>query len=101
MKTYDIKHIAYHVLVGLYFIWLPVFSILLGMALHTTFIAGNLPLARIFLVWIFLNLIMGSALFIVIRLFSYRSRTGRVVLFTFVAMAAICLATTLLIAGQP
>jgi len=92
MKNYDIKHIAYHALVGLYFIWLPIFCILLGMSLNASFKSADLQFDRIFLVWILLNFIMGSALFFVIRLFEYKDMLTKIVTYTYISMAIVGIA---------
>ncbi|MFL9843863.1 hypothetical protein [Flavobacterium rhizosphaerae] len=97
MKKYDFRHIAFHVLVALYFIWLLVFALLLAMFLSNTFGGGDIRLEKIFMTWIFVNIIMGSAVFIVIQLFKNNGLLNRVIRFTYigtvVASVSIILAT--------
>jgi hypothetical protein len=107
MKNYDVRHIAYHVLVGLYFIWVPVFGVLLFLALHNTLAADSvaltvesLSLSKIFLTWIFLNLLMGSALFAVIQLFQQKNLLNKIIRFSFYAIAVVSVTITLLIVGN-
>lgn len=95
MKNYDVKHIAYHVLIGLYFIWLPIFCVLLWASGGAAYGATNPQFNRIFLIWILLNYIMGSALFFVIRLFGYKNIINKVVLYSYVTMALAGIATIL------
>ncbi|MHA3786673.1 hypothetical protein ACX0HA_00575 [Flavobacterium hauense] len=91
MRKIDSKHIAFHALVALYFIWMVVFSILMGMALANAYGGRDATLAYLFTKWIFLNLIMGSVLYIVIRLFRNRTLLDKIILgsFIFIALASI------------
>ena len=100
MKNYDLKYIAFHVLVGLYFIWLLVFFVLIGMSLNHTFNVGNLQLAKVYLVWISLNLIMGTSIFMVLRLYRNSTLLGKVIKFSywFVVFAALVTAILIMIA---
>ncbi|MFD2600935.1 MULTISPECIES: hypothetical protein [Flavobacterium] len=85
MRRIDSKHIAFHVLVALYFIWIIVFSVLMGMALTNTY--GEMPnpyLTNVFVQWIYLNLLMGSALYISIRLFRNRTLLDKIILVSFI-----------------
>ncbi|TRW23295.1 hypothetical protein FMM05_13945 [Flavobacterium zepuense] len=100
MKNYDVKHIAFHVLVALYFIWLPVFAVLLCLALNDTLTTASLSLSKIFLTWIFLNLIMGSALFFVIQLFQKKNLLNKIIRFSFIAIAVVSVTITLVIVGN-
>ena len=93
MKNYDVKHIAFHALVGLYFIWLPIFCILLWVSGNAAYTAINPQYSRIFLLWILLNYVMGSALFFVIRLFGYKNTISKIILYSYVAMALAGIAT--------
>jgi len=95
MKNYDVKHIAYHALVGLYFIWLPIFCVLLWVSGSAAYAATNLQFNRVFLLWILLNYIMGSALFFVIRLFGYKNTINKIVLYSYITMAIAGIATIL------
>lgn len=97
MKKIDSRHLLFHIVVALYFIWMVVFSILLGMALYTAFGVTNRSLSPLFMEWIVTNLIMGSALFIVIRLFRNRTLLDKIVLYSFCAMAVAGVAVVLLI----
>jgi len=93
MKNYDLKHISYHVLVGLYFIWLPVFGILLCMALNSILGDGDAGLAKIFVVWISLNLIMGTSLFAVLQLYRNRSLAAKIIWYTYGTIVIVALLT--------
>ncbi|PZR19454.1 MAG: hypothetical protein DI539_14005 [Flavobacterium psychrophilum] len=98
MRKIDSKHIAFHVLVGLYFIWMAVFSILMGMALTNTYgNATNPYLTNVFVQWIYLNLIMGSALYISIRLFRNRTLLDKIILGSFVFMIIAAVVVVMLI----
>ena len=87
MRKFDSKHLVFHVLVALYFIWAAVFATLLGMALYNTYKLSDVQLTPLFNEWIFTNLIMGTALFIVIRLFRNRTLLDKVILYSFGSMA--------------
>jgi len=100
MKNYDLKHIAFHVLTGLYFIWLLVFGVLLSMSLNHTFGAGNPQLSKIYLVWIFLNFIMGTSIFMVLRLFRNRTLLGRIIRYSFWAVIIAAVITVFLIMSR-
>lgn len=91
MRKIDSKHIAFHVLVALYFIWLVVFSVLMGMALANAYGGRDAALTILFTKWIFMNLIMGSALYVSIRLFRNRTLLDKIILgsFVFIAIASI------------
>ena len=95
MKTYDVKHIAYHALIGLYFIWLPTFCLLLWASGSATYTSANSQYNRIFLLWIVLNYVMGSSLFFVIRLFGYKNAINTVILYSYITMALAGLGTIL------
>lgn len=97
MRELDVKHLAYHVLVGLYFIWLPVFIILIGLAINSSVYMGNMQLSKIILLWIFLNLVIGTSLYAVIRLFDWRRRLGRVITYSYYAMAVACITTIMIV----
>lgn len=101
MKRVDAKHIAYHVLVGLYFIWLPVVCVLLYMAINNTVAGVGISLSKIFFTWIVLNLITGTALYVVIQLFQNKSRTATVIRYSFALVTAISISTALFIAFKP
>ena len=97
MKEIDVKHIAYHVLVGLYFVWLFVFGTLIAMALVNALSNGNYELNRVFVVWMFFNLVMGTVLFIVIRLFKQENIINKIVFYTYYLMAAVTVTAVLII----
>lgn len=99
MKAIDYKHVAYHVLVALYFVWFVVFACLLAMALVHYLNNGNHALSRALVLWMLFNLVMGTVLFIVIRLFRKSNVTGRIILYTYFLMAASCV-TVMLIMGR-
>lgn len=96
MRDLDVKHLAYHVLVGLYFIWLPLFVILIALTLNSVFYTENTQLHRILLLWILLNLIIGTSLYAVIRLFGRKEKLGRVITYSYFVMAAACVTTVLI-----
>lgn len=100
MKQFDKKHMAFHILVALYFIWAFVFAILLAMAISNAVGAQYPAMARIFPMWIFMNLLMGSALFVVIRLFRTRDVINKAIFFSYIALAAGALGVMLFIAGN-
>lgn len=87
MKKFDSRHIAFHTLIALYFIWIIVFGVLLGMALANAYGRQDTILTFLFTKWIFMNLIMGSALYIVIRLFRNRTILDKIIFWSFIFMA--------------
>lgn len=100
MKAIDYKHVAYHVLVAVYFVWFVVFAGLLAMALVHHLNNGNYDLSRALVLWMFFNLVMGTVLFIVIRLFRKINIAGRIILYTYFLMAASAI-TVMLIMVNP
>jgi FtsH-binding integral membrane protein len=97
MKRFDLKHTAFHILVALYFIWAFVFAILLAMAISNAIGTRDLALSHVFLVWILTNLLMGSALFVVIRLFRNRTPLSNAILFSYIALGAAALGVMLFV----
>jgi len=97
MKNYDIKHVAYHVLVAIYFIWFAVCGFLLATTLNTYYTGFNLQLIKMLLTWIFLNLFMGTALFIVIQQFKKQTLLSRIILYGYFLITAACITTVLII----
>jgi hypothetical protein len=97
MNKIDYRHIAYHVLLALYFIWLLVYTILIVTSLYNTFGAGNYELTRLSLLLIFFNLVMGTALCIVIRLFKKGGWVSATISVSYIIMAAVSLVTVLLV----
>lgn len=87
MKNYDLKHIAFHTLIGLYFIWLCVFCILIYIAANTIIQNGGAGVAKLFLVWVSSNFVMGTALYMVLRLFRNRTLLGKVIMYSYCATA--------------
>ena len=97
MKRYDLKHIIFHILIALYSIWVLVYSALIAIVLINTFGPTTIEMKKAFMVWIFLNLLMGSLLFIVIRLYSNRTIINGLVLYSYFIMCAAAVTTVLLI----
>lgn len=98
MKKFDYKHAAFHVLIALYFIWALVFMVLIGMAVITVSgTAASAELVSMLMIWIFFNLIIGTALFLVIRLFRNRSLVNKVVFYVYFVLASLSVATVLYI----
>jgi len=97
VKKYDIKHIVYHALVAIYFIWLVVFAMLLVMALNSYFTGFNMSLSKMLLTWIFLNLFMGTVLFVVIQKFGRQTVLSRIILYGYFVMTASSITTVLII----
>jgi len=96
MRNLDVKHLAYHVLVGLYFIWLPIFIILIALTINSVIYVHNIQLNKVLLLWIFLNLVIGTSLFAVMQLFGYHKKLGKVILYSYFAMAAACVTTVII-----
>lgn len=99
MRKIDSRHIAFHVLVALYFIWMAVFSVLMGMALANAYGKQDPTLALLFTKWISMNLIMGSALYISIRLFRNRTLLDKIIMGSFIFMAIASIVVVMLIAN--
>jgi hypothetical protein len=97
MKNYDLKHLAFHILVGLYFIWIIVFCILLSLTLSNALSNGNADFTRMLLVWVFLNFIMGISIFMVLRLFRNKSLLGRIIPYSFGTVAVAALLSALFV----
>ncbi len=87
MKKVDYRHIAFHMLIALYFIWAFVFTALLAMAVINTYNLASPQLVSAFMVWIFFNLIMGTALLLVIRLFRNRKAVTKVIYYSYFLLA--------------
>lgn len=100
MRNIDSKHIAFHVLVALYFIWLAVFGALLGMALVNAYETHDAALTLLFTKWIFMNLVMGSALYLAIRMFRNRTMLDRIIFWSFIVMAAVSIVVFVLIGNS-
>ncbi|MCW4467424.1 hypothetical protein OGH69_00455 [Flavobacterium sp. MFBS3-15] len=91
MKRFDVKHTVFHILVGLYFIWAFIFAALLAMAISNTVEPRNSELTGMFPVWILMNLVMGSALYVVMRMFRSKDVINKAVRVSFIALAAAAL----------
>ncbi|OYQ32086.1 hypothetical protein CHU92_14510 [Flavobacterium cyanobacteriorum] len=88
MKNLDTRHIIFHILIALYMLWLVVYGILLYITLHNASGNGNPSLNRALMLWVFFNLLMGSILFIVIRLYRNKTVLNRLVLYSYCFMGA-------------
>jgi len=97
MRKIDSRHIVFHVLVALYFIWMVVFATLLGMAVFNAYGRADATLTVLFMEWISINLIMGTTLFVVIRLFRNRTLLDKIILYTYFFMAISAIVVVLLI----
>ncbi|MBF01486.1 hypothetical protein [Flavobacterium coralii] len=97
MSRLDYKHTAFHILIAVYFIWFAITGTLIGMALINLYDTGNTDLNPAFTAMLLLNLVMGTVLFAVIRLFRNRTLLGKVVKYSYVFMAGTCLTTMLMI----
>lgn len=97
MKKIDLKHIAFHVLVGLYFIWLVVFGTLIVITLNNAINNSNPDFIKLLLLWMSLNFIMGILLFIVLRLFRNSTLLGRIINSSFYCIFAIALISSFFI----
>jgi len=100
MKNYDFKHVAYHVLVGLYFMWLLVFSVLLSMGFNHTISGGNPQLSQVYPVWICLNFIMGTSVFIVLRLFRNHTFLSKIINYSYYVVILAAIVTVFLIMNK-
>ncbi|WP_116789025.1 hypothetical protein [Flavobacterium psychrotrophum] len=95
MREFDLKHLAYHVLVSLYFIWLPLFCILIGLQINSKMSAQNGGMDKILLLWIFLNLVIGTSLFSVLRLFGLSERLGKIISYSYCILAVVSIVTVM------
>lgn len=87
MKKVDYRHIAFHVLIALYFIWAVVFTALIAMAVINVYSLASPQIVSAFMLWILFNLIMGTALFVVIRLFRSKKVVGKIVFYSYFLLA--------------
>ena len=99
MRKLDVKHMAYHVLIALYFVWLIVFCALITMALVNALGNGSKDLSRVFMLWILFNLVMGTVLFLVIRLFRKQNALYKIIFYTYFFMVAATVTTVLIVTG--
>ncbi|MCO6148459.1 hypothetical protein [Flavobacterium sp. NRK1] len=97
MRKIDSRHLVFHILVALYFIWMVVFAILLGMAVYNTYgNRANSSLSMLFRDWILTNLVMGSVLFMVIRMFRNRTLLDKIIFYSFCFMGTASIIVLLL-----
>ncbi len=87
MRKIDYKHLAFHTLSAIYYIWIAVLCVLIAMALGNVYGGGNPSLSDALMLWIVLNLCTGTALFLVLRQFRARQVVRRFILHTYVFMA--------------
>lgn len=97
MTRLDIKHTAFHSLVGLYIIWAVIFAILLGLAATNAFGDNNPEIGGALLVWICLNFFTGAALFIVIRIFRSKPVLTKFIRLSFIVLGTAAIALLALI----
>ena len=79
MKKIDFKHAAFHVLVGVYFLWVAVFTVLISMSISNSISNINPQLGGLFSLWTLFNLFMGTVLFVVIRLFRKKGMLSKII----------------------
>lgn len=85
----DKKHVAFHVLVAVYFIWALVFSALIGLAVANTYGMENPQMSIILGNWLLANLAMGSLLYIVIKMFRYKTTLLKAITVSYFVLATI------------
>lgn len=95
MRELDLKHLAYHVLVSLYFIWLPLFCILIGLEINSKVSAECSGMDKVLLLWIFLNFIIGTSLFSVLKLFGLSERLGKIISYSYCILAVVSIGTVM------
>nr|WP_322624605.1 hypothetical protein [uncultured Flavobacterium sp.] len=100
MKQIDAKHLAYHVLIALYFIWLPVFAILLGMAVNSAVLQTDFSMGGVLLLWMSLNLVIGTSLYFVIRLFEKHGMLYRFISYSYYFLALLSVTVVVLIVNR-
>lgn len=67
------------------------------MALKNVYGPENIELSVLFVKLIFLNLVMGSALFVVIRMFRYITALNKVVFYSYIFMAIAAIITVVIV----
>ena len=97
MPRIDYKHIAFHVLVALYFIWAAVFGVLVVLSFTNSLGPANTAIDELFLPLMGLNLLMGTVLVFVIRLFRNRPLLTKIIAYTFGVIAAASIVAVILI----
>lgn len=100
MHKFDYKHIAFHVLVALFFIWFAVFSVLLGLSLTNALTNSYNGINNIMLPLILLNVLMGTTLFVVIKLFRNRGVLNKVIAWCYGCIAAISVVAVIIIKSR-
>lgn len=100
MKQIDAKHFAYHVLIALYFVWLSVFAILLGLAVNSAVLQADFSVGRVLLLWISLNLVIGTSLYFVIRLFEKHGLLYRFIMYSYYFLALLSVTVVILIVNR-
>lgn len=89
MKNYDLKHIAFHVLVILYFVWFVVYSVLIGMGLLNVYNIKNDSLENVLLLMILFKFISGSLLFLIISYFKSKTTLTKVIRCSYILISII------------
>lgn len=97
MGKLDYRHIAFHIILAFYFIWLIVFITLNIITLVNFFGATNTILSDMLITMIVLNLFMGTALFLVFKLFRNKSLLNKVVKYSFGLISVVSLTTVIMI----
>lgn len=100
MKKLDYRHLTFHILIALYFIWFTVFAILLVSALSNVVQIAGMQLGSIFLQLILFNLIMGTALYIVIKMFREKGLLTKLVHYSYMVLAVGSLVTVFIIRAR-
>ena len=86
-KKVDRRHIAFHILVAVYFIWAVIFSALIGMTIANFFSKVSAGIVPILETWLLLNFVMGSVLFMVIKLFRQKVVIMKAVRWSYFSLA--------------
>lgn len=88
-KKIDYKHITYHIIIALYFLWLIIFITLLTITLVNIFNVLDSKVASTLTSLIIFNVLMGAALYLVFRLYNTTSRIARIINYTFITVMII------------
>lgn len=83
MKKYDTRHIIFHVLLALYFIWLPLLIVLIILLAYYQFSIYDTTPVNALLPILFINLIFGSLLMFLLRILSINKKAITFVRITF------------------
>ncbi len=92
----DKRHIAFHVLTALYFIWLLLYISLVVITLLNVFGSADASLAAVLEIWLMLNFIMGAMLFIVISFYKNRSPLFTFIMYSFGSITVTAILTLIL-----